>query len=130
MGTSQYQENEFMGDGSILINLNNILSSLLELCPDNPLIIVKSLKLINSMAFKNQMEVRRQMKLLKMFELRDRLIIKHLKNLYEIAQKNNQEVQTSDYVSGEEMGAALLTSTSDFSFDVVSSKPTFKEHFG
>ena len=49
--------------------------------PGNPLIVLKTLKLINSMAFKNTMEVRRQMKTLKMFELRDALIIKNLQNL-------------------------------------------------
>ena len=49
--------------------------------PDNPLIVLKTLKLINSMAFKNTMEVRRQMKTLKMFELRDELIIRNLQNL-------------------------------------------------
>lgn len=49
--------------------------------PDNPLIVLKTLKLINSMAFKNTMEVRRQMKTLKMFELRDALIIRNLQNL-------------------------------------------------
>lgn len=53
---------EEYGDGSILINLNKILSNLDQLIPSNPTIILKSLKLINSMAFKNSMEVRRQMK--------------------------------------------------------------------
>ena len=36
------------------------------------------------MAFKNMMEVRRQMKHLKMFELRDKLLIMHLQNISEI----------------------------------------------
>lgn len=66
------------GDGSILMNLNMIIQNLDQLMPDNPLIVLKTLKLINSMAFKNTMEVRRQMKTLKMFELRDELIIRNL----------------------------------------------------
>ena len=55
------------GDGSLLINLNFIMSKLHEIAPQNPLLTLKSLKLINSMAFKNTMEVRRQMKTLNMF---------------------------------------------------------------
>lgn len=47
------------GDGSILMNLNMIIQNLDQLMPDNPLIVLKTLKLINSMAFKNTMEVRR-----------------------------------------------------------------------
>ena len=66
------------GDGSILMNLNMIIQNLDQLMPDNPLIVLKTLKLINSMAFKNTMEVRRQMKTLKMFNLRDELIIRNL----------------------------------------------------
>jgi hypothetical protein len=66
------------GDGSILTNLNMIIQNMESLLPVNPLIILKTLKLINSMAFKNTMEVRRQMKTLKMFELRDALLIKNL----------------------------------------------------
>ena len=69
------------GDGSILMNLNMIIQNLDQLMPDNPLIVLKTLKLINSMAFKNTMEVRRQMKTLKMFDLRDELIIRNLQNL-------------------------------------------------
>lgn len=59
------------GDGCILVNLNKILANMEQLVPYNPLIVIKSLKLINSLAFKNSMEVRRQMKFLKMFDLRD-----------------------------------------------------------
>lgn len=47
------------GDGSILTNLNMVIQNLDQLMPDNPLIVLKTLKLINSMAFKNTMEVRR-----------------------------------------------------------------------
>ena len=59
------------GDSSILVNLNNLLTNMDQLIPPNPFIVLKSIKLINSMAFKNSMEVRKHMKSLKMFELRD-----------------------------------------------------------
>ena len=59
------------GDSSILVNLSTLLTNLEQLIPANPFIILKSIKLINSMAFKNSMEVRKHMKYLKMFELRD-----------------------------------------------------------
>jgi len=72
------------GDGDILVNLNLILSNLDQILPYNPIVIIKTLKLINSLAFKNSMDVRRQMKYLKMFELRDQLIVHHLMNVSEL----------------------------------------------
>eukprot|EP00355_Strombidium_rassoulzadegani_P008567 CAMPEP_0168627154 /NCGR_PEP_ID=MMETSP0449_2-20121227/11063_1 /TAXON_ID=1082188 /ORGANISM="Strombidium rassoulzadegani, Strain ras09" /LENGTH=73 /DNA_ID=CAMNT_0008669295 /DNA_START=1 /DNA_END=219 /DNA_ORIENTATION=- len=36
------------------------------------------------MAFKNSMEVRKQMKLMRMFDQRDKLIVKHLQNISQI----------------------------------------------
>ena len=63
------------GDSSILVNLNNLLTNLEQLIPANPFVILKSIKLVNSMAFKNSMEVRKHMKYLQMFELRDQLMV-------------------------------------------------------
>ena len=47
------------GEGSILVNLNNILTNLNQLIPQNRFFVLKSIKLIYSMSFKNSMEVRK-----------------------------------------------------------------------
>lgn len=111
------------GDGSILTNLNQIISNLDELIPTNPFTVLKSIKLINSMAFKNNMEVRMQMKNLKMLELRDQMIVTHLTNVSELlilaSHKEVKQVDAAKY---------LIKSVSDFSYDVVAVKPKFREH--
>ena len=56
-----------------------ILKNMENLVPSHPMLLLKSVNLINSLAFKNSMEVRRYMKVLDMFDLRDSLIIDYLK---------------------------------------------------
>lgn len=65
-------------DRYVIENLNTILKSTKSLVPAHPMLVLKSVKLINSLAFKNTMEVRRYMKALEMFEVRDGLIIEYL----------------------------------------------------
>jgi hypothetical protein len=50
-----------------------------QLIFENPHIILKCVHLINSMAFKNSMDMRKQMKNLKLFDMRDDLIIRAIK---------------------------------------------------
>jgi len=57
--------------------------------PHHPVIILKSVKLINSLAFKNTMDLRRHMKNLNMFKLRDKFIIQYLQNVSELALIND-----------------------------------------
>jgi hypothetical protein len=121
------------GDGDILVNLNLILSNLDHILPYNPIIIIKSLKLINSLAFKNSMDVRRQMKFLKMFELRDNLIMLHLTNVSELllsAGADSDNGQQPDANLSLETQRYLLKSVCEFSYDVVASKTNFKEGKG
>jgi len=117
------------GDGTIPINLNKIISNLDLLIPYNPFVILKSLKLINSMAFKNSMEIRRQMKHLKMFELRDKLIIQHLTNVSEILlHYGGNQIEMEDlHQLGCDGKRFLLKSVSEFSYDVLAAKTEFKE---
>jgi hypothetical protein len=107
-----------------------ILSNLDELLPYNPVIIIKTLKLINILAFKNSMDVRRQMKQLKMFELRDQLLILHLRNVSEILLALNGESENEEMPLSNEAKKFLLKSVSDFSYDVVAAKTKFKEALG
>lgn len=72
------------------------------------------------MAFKNSMEVRRQMKSLKMFELRDQMIIRHLKNVSKVLLEAPGESEL-------EIERQLLRSVCEFSYDVVASKSKFRE---
>lgn len=121
------------GDGSILVNLNQIITNMDQILAPNPLIILKSLKLINSMAFKNSMDVRRQMKCLNMFELRDELIILHLKNISQILLYNQYQMfdeMDTQLVEIADITKCILRSLCDFSYDVVASKAIFRTNMG
>ena len=75
------------------------------------------------MAFKNNMEVRMQMKDLKMLELRDQMIVTHLTNVSELLiRAAGKDVAQAD------VAKFLIKSVADFSYDVVAVKPKFREH--
>ena len=65
-------------DKYVLENLNTLLKNMKDIAPAHPMITLKCVKLINALAFKNTMEVRRQMKTFGMFDMRDGLIIEYL----------------------------------------------------
>lgn len=118
------------GDGCILQNLNHILCNLHELIPHNPFVVLKSAKVVNKFAFKNSMDVRLQMKYLKMFELRDQLIVDHLINVAEIVLTEHELADRENLAISTQGKKELLKSVSEFSYDVVAAKSMFQDNFG
>jgi hypothetical protein len=73
------------------------------------------------------------MKNLKMFELRDKLLIMHLQNISEILLSSESDGYTylqelPNFVQNNDIAKCLLMSISEFSYDVVASKAIFRDN--
>ncbi len=71
-----------MSDQNTLTNLHHLIASFDDLISveQNPQIILRAINLINLMAFKSSMQVRKLMKDLKLLEQRDLLIIRKVQS--------------------------------------------------
>jgi hypothetical protein len=75
------------------------------------------------MAFKNSMGVRKQMKFLNMFELRDQLLMLHLNNVAHIILETSKDLTTPpSFKSNAESKKEVLLSVSSLSYDMVAGK--------
>ncbi|CDW74254.1 UNKNOWN [Stylonychia lemnae] len=127
----------FHGMLQIIIELDQIID-------DNVYVNLKLMQLINSFAFKNTMDIRKHMKNLQLFEIRDDLmidIIRHCAHCkineeppkYESPKKQQSKfnlISTSNtsanYTTGQQT-EHLLKLVSSFSFETVASKSKFRE---
>lgn len=118
-----YQKNPKVNDRNILHNLHSLIARFDDMIEfrAHPQLILCAIDLINLIAFKSSMEVRKMMKDLKLLEQRDLLIIRHLYSTFATLNAK-QSMSHSDIV--------MVSAVSTFSYETLASKPVFAENKG
>lgn len=116
-----FQKNPKVNDQNTLENLYGLINSLPDLIAveSYPQLIFRAINLVNLIAFKSSMEVRRVMKKLRLLEQRDSLIMRQLQSAY----KSLRGKRRTEY-----QDRLLLRAVSSFSYETLASKPVFVEN--